>query len=52
MARVIRNLGLWMEHSHAKVNVLLTQFLAGHRYFYEYLHQMGRLVTPHCRYYM
>ena len=32
------------------MNFYLTQFLSGHGYFRQYLHRMGKVTTPSCRY--
>ena len=49
-ARIIPNLASWLGRRFGEVNFYLTQFLSGHGYFREYLHRMGKVEDPHCRY--
>ena len=47
--RLIRDVRQWREGA-GEVNFYLTQFLSGHGYFRQYLHRMGKVSTPSCRY--
>ena len=48
--RLITDVGLWQKWRAGEVNFYLTQFLSGHGYFRHYLHRMGKVTTPTCRY--
>lgn len=48
--RLIPRLGPWMDRNHGEVNFYLTQFLSGHGYFRKYLHSMGKVTSPECKY--
>jgi hypothetical protein len=49
-ARLIGNLGRWVDRKHGEVNYFLTQFLTGHGYFRSYLHTVGKIEDPSCIY--
>lgn len=49
-ARLVKVLSTWTNRKHGEVNFFVCQFLTGHGYFGAYLHRMGKLRTPHCRY--
>jgi Reverse transcriptase (RNA-dependent DNA polymerase)/Endonuclease-reverse transcriptase len=46
--RLIPSIKMWMERPHGEVNFHLTEFLSGHGGFREYLHRIGRAVSPNC----
>lgn len=48
--RVIKDLAPWCDRQFGEVNFYLTQFLSGHGYFRNYLHQMEKVGSPYCRY--
>lgn len=49
-ARLIGELGPWLDRRHGEVNFYLTQFLSGHGYFRAYLSRMGKVASPACAY--
>ena len=48
--RLITDVRPWQERRAGEVHFYLTQFLSGHEYFRQYLHRMGKVTTPSCRY--
>ena len=48
--RLITDVRPWQERRAGEVDFYLTQFLSGHGYFRQYLHRMGKVATPSCRY--
>jgi hypothetical protein len=48
--RLIKDVRQWTERGAGEVNFYLTQFLSGHGYFRQYLHRMGKVTTPSCKY--
>lgn len=49
-ARLVPQIGPWMDRGHGEVNYHLTQFLSGHGCFRSYLYRMGKVGTPGCPY--
>lgn len=49
-AGLVSELVPWVDRRHGEVNFFLTQFLTGHGYFRAYLHRMGKVANPWCRY--
>jgi hypothetical protein len=47
---LIRNIECWINRRHGELDFYLCQFLTGHGYFGAYLHKMGKLNSPQCRY--
>ena len=48
--RLIDDLRLWTGRGFGEGNFYLNQLLSGHGYFRRYLHRIGRLTDPICRY--
>ena len=48
-ARLIPLIAPWLQRRHGEVNYFLTQMLTGHGLFSDYLHRVGRAVSPMCR---
>ena len=48
--RIIPDLSVWVERDFGEVNFLTTQLLTGHGLFRDYLHKMGKVDSPACRY--
>ena len=48
--RLLTDVRLWQKRRDGEVSFYLTQFLSGHGYFRQYLHRMGKVTTPFCRY--
>lgn len=46
--RLIPTIKDWIERPHGEVNFHMTEFLSGHGGFREYLHRIGRAVSPNC----
>lgn len=46
--RLIPSIKKWIERPHGEVNFHMTEFLSGHGGFREYLHRIGRAVSPNC----
>ena len=49
-AKLIGELSTWFNRRHGEVNYYLTQMLTGHGLFCAYLHRMGKVGSPQCRY--
>ena len=49
-AKLIGELSTWFNRRHGQVNYYLTQMLTGHGLFCAYLHRMGKVGSPQCRY--
>ena len=47
-ARLIGNLGAWLNRKHGETDYFLTQFLSGHGSFQSYLHKIGKARSPDC----
>lgn len=46
--RLIPSIKRWIERPHGEVNFHMTEFLSGHGGFRDYLHRIGRAVSPNC----
>lgn len=46
--RLIPSIKEWIERPHGEVNFHMTEFLSGHGGFREYLHRIGKAVSPNC----
>lgn len=49
-ARLVNDLGPWMDREHGEVGYYLTQLLSGHGYFRSYLYKMRKTSSPECLY--
>ena len=49
-AKLICDLSTWFNRRHGEINYYLTQMLTGHGLFCTYLHRMGKVGSPQCRY--
>jgi hypothetical protein len=49
-ARLIKQVGPWLERTHGEVGYYLTQFLSGHGYFRSYLFRMRKVTSAECLY--
>ena len=50
MSKLIGELFPWFSRRHSEFNYYLTQMLTGHGLFCAYLHRMGKVGSPQCRY--
>jgi hypothetical protein len=46
--RLIPSIKEWLVRPHGEVNFHMTEFLSGHGCFREYLHRIGKAVSPNC----
>lgn len=49
-ARLITQVGPWIERRHGEIDYYLTQLLSGHGYFRSYLYRMGKSASMDCLY--